>query len=160
MRFELARTFLRTPKILLLDESLGNLDVKSQQIILEDLRGLAESPTHPIGILLSSQQLFEVEKVADKVLFLRNGVPEFLFDKNQETPNEITIVEIEVKASLADFQRIFERENVKIGYNGGVFTLRVEEPKAFKKLLKKLADSNLEPIYIRDISHSTRRFFI
>src|SRR5690606_16677644 len=43
MRFELARTFLRKPKVLLLDEPLANLDVLAQQLILEDLKNLTQS---------------------------------------------------------------------------------------------------------------------
>ena len=73
MRFELARTLLRQPEILLLDEPLGNLDVLAQQVILEDLKMIANSVNHPIALILSSQQLFEVEKISDKVIFLRNG---------------------------------------------------------------------------------------
>src|SRR5690606_10595788 len=61
MRFELARTFLRKPSILLLDEPLANLDVLAQQLILEDLKHLSHSLANPMGIILSSQQLYEVE---------------------------------------------------------------------------------------------------
>lgn len=62
MRFELARTLIRRPQVLLLDEPLANLDMLAQQIILEDLRFLAQSHTLPLSIILSSQQLYEVEK--------------------------------------------------------------------------------------------------
>ena len=58
MRFELARTLLRQPEILLLDEPLGNLDILAQQVILEDLKMIANSVNHPIALILSSQQLF------------------------------------------------------------------------------------------------------
>ncbi|MDD2984034.1 MAG: ABC transporter ATP-binding protein [Crocinitomicaceae bacterium] len=161
MRFELARTFLRKPKILLLDEPLGNLDVKSQQIILEDLKGLAQSPTNPIGVVLSSQQLFEVEKVADKILFLRNGIPEYYADKLDEKRVTATIVELETMASVEDVKRVFLNHSAfKLTFNGGVYTIETEEPEAFKKILSELANSDLEIVYIRDISHSTRRFFI
>lgn len=161
MRFELARTFLRKPKILLLDEPLGNLDVKSQQIILEDLKGLAQSPSNPIGIVLSSQQLFEVEKVADKILFLRNGTPEYYSDKLEQKLVTATIVELETLASVEDVKRVFANHSVfKLTFNGGIYTIQTDEPEAFKKILSELANSDLEIIYIRDISHSTRRFFI
>lgn len=161
MRFELARTFLRKPKILLLDEPLGNLDVKSQQIILEDLKGLAQSPSNPIGIVLSSQQLFEVEKVADKILFLRNGTPEYYSDKLEQKLVTATIVELETLASVEDVKRVFANHSAfKLTFNGGIYTIQTDEPEAFKKILSELANSDLEIIYIRDISHSTRRFFI
>jgi ABC-2 type transport system ATP-binding protein len=161
MRFELARTFLRKPKILLLDEPLGNLDVKSQQIILEDLKGLAQSPTNPIGIVLSSQQLFEVEKIADKILFLRKGEPEYYSEKEQKQEISFTILELESSATLEQVQSVFSKyPHLKISFNGGIYTLQLEEKNAFKTLLKELADSEIEIIYLRDISHSTRRFFI
>src|ERR1700743_3852361 len=54
MRFELARTLLKQPEILLLDEPLANLDILAQQIILEDLKYLAQSQTMPLSIILSS----------------------------------------------------------------------------------------------------------
>ncbi|WP_155756307.1 ATP-binding cassette domain-containing protein, partial [Streptobacillus moniliformis] len=67
MRFELARMLLRKPKILLIDEPLANLDILAQQTVLEDFRAIAKSPFRPIGIVLSSQQLYEVEKTSDQV---------------------------------------------------------------------------------------------
>ena len=75
MRFELARTMLRKPEIILLDEPLANLDILAQQIILEDLSMLSKSPVNPIAMVFSSQQLYEVEKVSDYVIYLRNGKP-------------------------------------------------------------------------------------
>ncbi|RYY61855.1 MAG: ABC transporter ATP-binding protein [Chitinophagaceae bacterium] len=77
MRFELAKAIIKKPQVLLLDEPLANLDVLAQQVILEDLRFLAESEKMPIGIILSSQQLYEVEKVSQQVIFLKNGSPKY-----------------------------------------------------------------------------------
>ncbi|MBN9292475.1 MAG: ABC transporter ATP-binding protein [Flavobacteriia bacterium] len=159
MRFELARTFLRKPRILLLDEPLGNLDVKSQQIILEDLKGLAQSPSNPIGIVLSSQQLFEVEKIADKVLFLRKGVPEFFSDKQVQEEISFTIIELETDAVLEQIQELFAKYPSKIMFNGGTYTIEIGQPNAYKEILARLAGSDIEIRYIRDISNSTRRFF-
>ena len=56
MRFELARTMLRKPEIILLDEPLANLDILAQQIILEDLKMMSKSPINPIAMVFSSQQ--------------------------------------------------------------------------------------------------------
>lgn len=161
MRFELARTFLRRPKIVLLDEPLGNLDIKSQQTILEDLKGLAQSPTNPIGIILSSQQLYEVEKVADKVLFLKKG--ELLHYKNKVEKEETntTIMELDATTSMSELQQLFHSfQEVKIAFTGGVYVIQLPKEHAFKQALQLLASSSLEINYIRDISLSTRRFFI
>lgn len=75
MRFELARMLLRKPKILLIDEPLANLDILAQQTILDDFRNIAGSPYRPIAIVLSSQQLYEVEKTSQQVVFLKR-IPE------------------------------------------------------------------------------------
>ena len=49
MRFELVRSFLRSPNLLLLDEPLANLDVLAQQLILEDLKYMSQSLRNPLG---------------------------------------------------------------------------------------------------------------
>lgn len=75
MRFELARMLLRKPKILLIDEPLANLDILAQQTILDDFRNIAGSPYRPIAIVLSSQQLYEVEKLLSRWFSLKR-IPE------------------------------------------------------------------------------------
>ena len=72
-RFEIARVLLQKPSLLILDEPLANLDINAQQTILTDLRFMAKSIKHPMGVVLSSQQLHEVEKIADNVLFIKRG---------------------------------------------------------------------------------------
>lgn len=81
-RFELAKTLLRRPKILLLDEPLANLDIISQQTILQDLKYMAGSISAPFGMILSSQHIYEVEKVSDKIIFIKNGVAQYQDNNN------------------------------------------------------------------------------
>ena len=123
MRFELARTLLRQPEILLLDEPLGNLDVLAQQVILEDLKMIANSVNHPIALILSSQQLFEVEKISDKVIFLRNGQ---YTDNAEATATEEAmplIVEIDTTNTREELMAVFKAFALeKLNYNGGVFS--------------------------------------
>lgn len=160
MRFELARTFLRAPKILLLDEPLANLDVLAQQIVLEDLKNLSLSISNPIGIILSSQQLFEVEKVSDKVLFLKNGSPTHLTDINNET-QETCYMELDVVCSREELNAAIEKISIKnLDYNGGLYLLTIEEENGFNKVLTALIQSSIEIKYVRNISQSTKRLFI
>ena len=160
MRFELARTFLRTPKILLLDEPLANLDVLAQQVVLEDLKNLSQSLSNPIGIILSSQQLFEVEKVSDKVLFLKEGKPTNLADVN-EGEEHMTFMELEVDCSREELVEALGKIAVRnLDFNGGTYMLTIDDANGFNKVLSALIKHKIEMKYVRNISQSTKRLFL
>jgi ABC-2 type transport system ATP-binding protein len=158
MRFELARTILRKPEIIFLDEPLANLDILAQQIILEDLKMLSKSPVHPIAMIFSSQQLYEVEKVSDSVIYLKDGKPSKTSTVNDR---ENVIIELDTKNTRADLESTFNNEVLDgIEFNGGVYILYFKKEIEFNKVLSILSKSSLKITYIRDISKSTRRFFI
>lgn len=159
MRFELARTFLRAPKILLLDEPLANLDVLAQQLVLEDLKNLSQSISNPLGIILSSQQLFEVEKVSDKVLFLKNGKPTYLSDANDQEGN-LCYMELDVTCSREELNAALQNIEIKeIDYNGGMYLITTQNGDGFNQVLLALIQQNIEIKYVRNISQSTKRLF-
>lgn len=162
MRFELARTLLRKPEVLLLDEPLANLDILAQQVILEDLKFLSESISHPFGVVLSSQQLYEVEKVSDKIIFL---------DKVKMISNQSTSIEKPAqKALILEIDTTAERETIesllndlgliRVQFNGGNFILHFEPEADFHLVLTSLGQAKIPITYLRDITHSSRRFFI
>lgn len=160
MRFELARTLLRRPKVLLLDEPLANLDIMAQQIILEDLKFLSQSVRNPFGVILSSQQLYEVEKVSTEVIFLEQGKL-----KNQtnevESDANFTIIEIDVTNSKEELLTVLNPLNLKeIKFNGGSYIAYFDSGVSIKNVLTQLGNSDLDVKYIRDISASSRRFFV
>ena len=161
MRFELARTLLRQPEILLLDEPLGNLDVLAQQVILEDLKMIANSVNHPIALILSSQQLFEVEKISDKVIFLRNGQ---YTDNAEATATEEAmplIVEIDTTNTREELMAVFKAFALeKLNYNGGVYVAYFRPNTEYSAVLEALGKAKIDLTYIRNISASTRRFFV
>ena len=161
MRFELARTLLRQPEILLLDEPLGNLDVLAQQVILEDLKMIANSVNHPIALILSSQQLFEVEKRSDKVIFLRNGQ---YTDNAEATATEEAmplIVEIDTTNTREELMAVFKAFALeKLNYNGGVYVAYFRPNTEYSAVLEALGKAKIDLTYIRNISASTRRFFV
>lgn len=162
MRFELARTLLRKPEVLLLDEPLANLDILAQQIILEDLRFLSGSLLNPFGVILSSQQLYEVEKASDKIIFLDNGK---LIDKSSkqshEEEPESLIIEFDTNIKREQIRDLFDTIGLeKLHYNGGNYIAYFPKERTISEVMHLLGKENIRVSYIRDISKSSRRFFI
>ena len=73
LRFALARTLVWKPRIMVLDEPLANLDINTQIRVLNDLRDLCKSIKYPISIIMSSQNIEEIENASDKMVVLREG---------------------------------------------------------------------------------------
>ena len=159
MRFELARMLLRKPKILLIDEPLANLDILAQQTILDDFRNIANSAFRPIAIVLSSQQLYEVEKTSNQVVFLKRGS-----QKNLNTENDVAkncIIEFESSLNLSDLKQAFTAlEVISLEQNGGTFIVTFPEKIEMNDFLKVVINQSIPMTYMRNISNSTRRFFV
>lgn len=156
-RFEIARILLQKPKLLILDEPLANLDINAQQTILTDLRFMAKSAHHAMGVLLSSQQLHEVEKIADSVIFIKEGACIFQTGVNQ--PENIrNVLELETDADRERIAIILGKEEVLIHYNGGFFTIS-SDTKTVQEMIGLLLQHQIPVTYFRDITHSTKRFF-
>jgi ABC-2 type transport system ATP-binding protein len=164
MRFELARMLLRKPRLLLIDEPLANLDILAQQTVLDDFRGIAQSPFRPLGIVLSSQQLYEVEKTSDRVIFLKKGLPKNSMNVsksgNQEEDKKL-IIEFECDCPQEQLQSVFESIRMeKLQLSGGTFIAQFRKETTQEDFLKMVVENHLPLAYFRDISHSTRRFFL
>ena len=159
MRFELARMLLRKPKILLIDEPLANLDILAQQTILDDFRNIANSAFRPIAIVLSSQQLYEVEKTSNQVVFLKRGSQKNLNAENDVAKN--CIIEFESSLNLSDLKQAFTAlEVISLEQNGGTFIATFPENIQMNDFLKVVINQSIPMTYMRNISNSTRRFFV
>lgn len=154
-RFEIAKILLKRPKLLILDEPLANLDINAQQTILNDLRVLSKSLRKPLGVVLSSQQLHEVEKIADKVLFLKNG--QLLHTQTRETETT-AVIEIETRSERVELENALAGNDCHIKYNGGYYIISSERVSA-AGLIGILFEKGIPVTYFRDISQSTKRFF-
>ncbi len=70
-RVSLAKAFLNRPKLLLLDEPTASLDPSTARDVRTRIREFADASTG--GVLWTSHNMYEVEEVCDRVLFLSRG---------------------------------------------------------------------------------------
>lgn len=171
MRFELARMLLRKPKLLLIDEPLANLDILAQQVVLDDFRDIAKSLFRPLGIILSSQQLYEVEKTSDRVIFLKQGKPQSINYTNSEEKTGVQSEKEEVKAELIiEFESDWGQDKIResltmigmesLQLKGGTYVAIFPSNVTQNQFLQLVVDKEIPLIYFRNISNSTRRFFL
>jgi ABC-2 type transport system ATP-binding protein len=159
MRFELARMLLRKPKILLIDEPLANLDILAQQTVLDDFKNIANSPFRPIAIVLSSQQLYEVEKTSSQIVFLKQGVQRNLLD--DKTEEKHFIVEFETPEAISVLNDKLAKLNlISLEQNGGTLIATFPVEVTINMFMKTLINEQIEVNYLRNITNSTRRFFV
>jgi zinc/manganese transport system ATP-binding protein len=70
-RVLIAHALIGRPRLLLLDEPLANLDLKSEQEIVALLGKLARK--HEIGVLLSAHDMNPLLHVMDRIVYVANG---------------------------------------------------------------------------------------
>lgn len=157
-RFELAKVLLTEPKILILDEPLANLDIKAQQTFLQDLKFIANSDVRPIAVIFSSQQLHEVEQVADDIIFIKDGKCLFQ-NKQNDKDNEYIIIEFISDCDYQLIQKIKDNYGYEIHSENNFYTLKASKEVKLKTIINQLLDSEIEFEYLRNISNSTKRLF-
>jgi ABC-type multidrug transport system ATPase subunit len=169
-RFEIVRALLSNPDILVLDEPLAYLDIISQQLVLRQLRQLAKRHERPIGVIITSQQLYEIESIADRLLVLDTGQTLFSGPVSElaRLIDDI-VIEFSIVGNFVDVrQQVGKHPNCVIlfatetGYIA-VFrrTMDVDSaPINFNALLEFLAKVSRNRLsYVRDISNSCRLLF-
>ncbi len=156
-RFEIARILLQKPRLLILDEPLANLDINAQQTMLTDLKFIARSLHHSMGIILSSQQLHEVEKIADTVLFIKQGVAKFNTIATTAKPASF-VLELETTATREQLLEVLGEKEVQLQFNGGFYTVS-STLQSSQQIFQALVNNNIAVTYFRDITYSTKRYF-
>ncbi len=158
LRFELARILIGNPRLLVLDEPLANLDINTQQKFLSDLKKLLAKKDYPLAVILSSQQLHEIESVADQMLFIKKG--EVLYNGNLANIalDEEHVYELQLNDREGhDTEAYFDSMGYKVCIVGPYYQITTNQSVSI--FLKTLSDSDMEIKYFRNLSNSTKRFF-
>ncbi len=161
IRFELVRALLMRPRLLVLDEPLAYLDIVTQQMFLEDLRSLATSVERPIPIVITSQHLYEVEAIAQRMIILDNGQCVYS-GRLDELPSarEFFMYEVEIdaeKSALLERLRPVGLMDLEPTTLGWILIFKKTEPGVIERALLEQFPGALK--YFRNISHSTRVLF-
>ncbi|MCW3102079.1 MAG: transporter ATP-binding protein [Bacteroidetes bacterium] len=161
LRFEIAMALVWDPAVLILDEPLANLDIQAQELLLQDLRNLADSLRNPVSIILSSQQLHEVETVADRIIFLKNGNAIFNGSLHEFRQQETSrTFEINGSFTYQELQKLLEGwSDVRIEQSASSFTISCSAAHSKEELFRLLLGNNYSIEYFRNISGSTKKLF-
>jgi len=158
LRFELARILIGNPRLLVLDEPLANLDINTQQKFLSDLKKILAKKDYPLAVILSSQQLHEIESVADQMLFIKKG--EVLYNGNLANIalDEEHVYELQLNDRDGhDTETYFDSMGYKVCIVGPYYQITTKQSVSI--FLKTLSDNDMEIKYFRNLSNSTKRFF-
>lgn len=162
LRFSLAKVLVWKPRLIVLDEPLANLDINTQILVLNDLRNMTDITGNRMSVVISSQNLEEVEAVADKMLVLKKGNIHFYGPSSN--------VGIERKENTFEIKSPLEKDELKLKLSGisfynlhdNGFYYILNTPMTTDKLsfLKYCADHEIVLDYFNDISSSVKKFII
>lgn len=110
-RVNIAKAFLNSPKILLLDEPTASLDPDVAAYIREFI--LSERQRFNISILLTSHNMSEVEELCERVIFINHG--EIIANDRPENlakSIEFSHVELFLEKDLTRLENFCKKENL------------------------------------------------
>ncbi|NUU96311.1 ABC transporter [Marinitoga sp. 1135] len=146
-KLNIARSLIKNPKLLLLDEPTIAIDVETSRFIREYI--LDENIKNKKTILISSHYMWEVEQIASEVAIIVDGkIVEYdkMINLMKKFEDKLSIIEIELESQeyLKDIEELKNNENILglkiISSTTAIIetTLKINE---FEKLLK---DKNIK----------------
>jgi ABC-2 type transport system ATP-binding protein len=162
LRFALATILVWKPKMIVLDEPLANLDINTQVRVLNDLHDLAKSIKNPIGVILSSQNIEEVEAVSDNMIVMKGGEIKYNWsiDSIGEHRKENQF-EFKCDHAIDRLKELFQPIGQYVLYHNG-FTFYITVPKTYtaEEFLMYCIKNGISLLYFQDISTSVKRFIV
>ncbi|MFG6488352.1 ATP-binding cassette domain-containing protein [Roseateles sp. BYS78W] len=161
LRFALARALVWKPRLLVMDEPLANLDVLAKGRLLQDVRDLAQSYIHPMAVIMSSHDLYNLEAVCGQMVFLKNGQVDYVGDvraiQRRYGDNEFEIGTATRANQVRDL--LLGDLVTSVQQDGVHLRIRTVPTCQPMDLLRLLVEQGIAVSYFRDNSASIRRLF-
>jgi ABC-2 type transport system ATP-binding protein len=163
MRYEIVKALISRPRLLILDEPLAYLDVLARQEFLKNLRVIAYSLEQPVPVMVTSQNLYEIDSIADQMIVLDDGKCLFsgsLEEMQRQSSTRLYELNINMpKRSMQDRLRPSGMKIIETISDG--YIVEAPENTQSKHDTKFLVDTFGDYMYgFRDITMSSRRFFV
>lgn len=162
LRLELARAYGIKPSLLILDEPLANLDVLALSKIIADIIDFTKSATSPSTVILSSQHLFEIEHISDKILYMQNGECKFFGNKQELKESKYRYYNIicdldsnSISDIISDFC-----EDFSLTFDGIQYELIISNSTNVKSIFSYIALLSNEFEFYLDFTKSIKSLFI
>ncbi|MBL7814281.1 MAG: ABC transporter ATP-binding protein [Saprospiraceae bacterium] len=163
LRFSLAKALVWKPRFLVLDEPLANLDMASQMIVLQDLKDLVKSERFPLGIVITSQHIHEIEQIADQLIVLEQG--QIVYNgkpKAFKADTENYIFEFTCEAEWSEIVDILRGSPLQSIQRQGRYIIVQFSKNEYSttEFLTLLMKNGVHLTYFRDITHSVKQLFL
>lgn len=160
LRFQLAKMLIGKPKLLVLDEPIANLDIKAQEKFLTDLQRIVANEEFQTAVIMSSQQLHEVESFSDNVIFIKDGDIKYS-GKVEDVGQGRKENTFELSGSMTKelIENLFKDEIISIQVNGKNLSVTTTMDVSGEVLVTGLLKAECKLDYFRDISSSTKKMF-
>ncbi len=163
LRFALAKALVWKPSFLVLDEPLANLDMASQMVVLHDLKELVKSTRFPLGIVVTSQHIHEIEQIADQLVVLEQGA--IVYQGKPEdfkADGDKLIFEFACTLEWTEMTDILRGSPLtSVQRQGKYFIVQYDKTTySTAQFLSFLMQNNIALSYFRDITHSVKQLFL
>jgi ABC-2 type transport system ATP-binding protein len=160
LRFQLAKMLIARPNLLILDEPIANLDIKAQERFLMDLKRIVSTKEFSCSVILSSQQLHEVEAFSDNIVFIQKGVVKYsgkVGDVGKERRENV----IELAGNITEerLMSLFQQQIFSIAHQGKNLLVTFDISVTPEQMLSAILKEGHTLSYYRDISSSTKKMF-
>ena len=143
-RLALSIALLSSPQFLMLDEPMNGLDPSGVFELRKELRKMVDE--YGMSLLISSHQLNEIEKIADRIIYIENGKI-----KEVEKQEQTITYQIRVNKIITDHQ--FRK------LSDFLYEFSIQNPNELSVYLRKLAREGVQLLDITNTSDDLENMY-